>query len=128
MDVAERKQMSVQYELLKDLSVHDLGMHFAEKTKLRNATGSNGAWGKCMRETENEAWWLRKREELLEIADQNLNAYVYDLASIERAVKNMLSLESVSRVLYAVKANFNADVLRTLAHAGADRDCFLINI
>ena len=76
-----------------------------------------------MQETENEAWWLRKREELLEIADQNLNAYVYDLASIERAVKNMLSLESVSRVLYAVKANFNADVLRTLAHAGADFDC-----
>ena len=76
-----------------------------------------------MQETENEAWWLGKRDELLEIADQNLNAYVYDLASIERAVKNILSLESVSRVLYAVKANFNADVLRTLANAGADFDC-----
>ena len=76
-----------------------------------------------MQETENEAWWLGKRDELLKIADQNLNAYVYDLASIERAVKNILSLESVSRVLYAVKANFNADVLRTLANAGADFDC-----
>ena len=76
-----------------------------------------------MQETENEAWWLGKRDELLKIADQNLNAYVYDLATIERSVKNILSLESVSRVLYAVKANFNADVLRTLANAGADFDC-----
>lgn len=76
-----------------------------------------------MREAENEPWWLGKRDKLLKIADQNLNAYVYDLASIERAVKNILSLESVSRVLYAVKANFNADVLRTLANAGADFDC-----
>ncbi|MDH3989553.1 MAG: hypothetical protein OEV34_10510 [Gammaproteobacteria bacterium] len=76
-----------------------------------------------MREAENEPWWLGKRGELLQIAEQNLNAYVYDLASIERAVRNILSLESVSRVLYAVKANFNADVLRSLANAGADFDC-----
>ena len=76
-----------------------------------------------MLETENDPWWLGKRDELLEIAGQNLNAYVYDLASIERAVGSILSLESVSRVLYAVKANFNADVLRTLANAGADFEC-----
>ena len=79
--------------------------------------------GMDMREAENEPWWLGKRGELLQIAEQNLNAYVYDLASIERAVRNILSLESVSRVLYAVKANFNADVLRSLANAGADFDC-----
>jgi len=76
-----------------------------------------------MRENEKDTWWLRKRPELLRIADQNLNAYVYDLASIESAAHDLLSMKSITRVLYAVKANFNADVLRTLAKCGVDFDC-----
>ena len=32
-------------------------------------------------------------------------------------------MDSVSRVLYAVKANFNVDVIRTLADCGVDFDC-----
>jgi diaminopimelate decarboxylase/aspartate kinase len=71
----------------------------------------------------DDTWWLRKRDALLAIADENLNAYVYDLESISDAARDVLSLQSVGRVLYAVKANFNADVLRTLADAGVDFDC-----
>jgi len=78
--------------------------------------------GKYMQD-EQEVWWLRKRKELLAIAGQHLNAYVYDLESIEKAANDILSMSAVSRVLYAMKANFNADVLRTLANAGADFDC-----
>ena len=76
-----------------------------------------------MQEGQQEIWWLRKREELLAIAEQHLNAYVYDLESIEKAAKDILSMNAVSRVLYAMKANFNAEVLRTLAGTGADFDC-----
>lgn len=76
-----------------------------------------------MHETEQEVWWVKKRDELLSVAEENLNAYVYDLETIERAALNILSLNSVSRVLYAMKANFNPDVLRTLANAGVDFDC-----
>ena len=76
-----------------------------------------------MHKQEHDIWWLEKRSELLNIAGEHLNAYVYDLASIEAAARNILSLDSVTRVLYAVKANFNADVLRTLANVGIDFDC-----
>lgn len=70
-----------------------------------------------------EPWWLSKRDALLKIGHENLNAYVYDLESIRSAAKDILSLESVDRILYAVKANFNADVIRTLAESGVDFDC-----
>ena len=69
------------------------------------------------------AWWLDRRDELLGVAERNLNAYVYDLRIIEAAVASMRALGSVDRILYAVKANYNADVLRTIAAAGADFDC-----
>ena len=72
---------------------------------------------------DEDTWWVRKRCELLGVARQHLNAYVYDLASIEAAAEKILALNSVARVLYAVKANFNADVIRMLATTGIDFDC-----
>lgn len=72
---------------------------------------------------EGGSWWLRKRAQLLEIAAQNLNAYVYDLESIRSAATRIRSLASVDRTLFAMKANFNRDVLRALAETGVDFDC-----
>lgn len=76
-----------------------------------------------MKEEQDDIWWMRKRDELLRIAESNLNAYVYDLETIEKAAHDVLEMSAVTRVLYAMKANFNPDVLRTLANAGADFDC-----
>lgn len=76
-----------------------------------------------MQKEPSEIWWINKRAELLALAEQHLNAYVYDLDTIEQAASNVLAMSAVSRVLYAMKANFNEDVLRTLAKAGADFDC-----
>ena len=59
-----------------------------------------------MQESNDDIWWIEKRDQLLDIAASNLNAYVYDLATIERAANAMLALDSVSRVLYAVKGEF----------------------
>lgn len=70
-----------------------------------------------------DTWWIRRRDTLLEIAAEHLNAYVYDLDSITTAAAELLSLGPVTRVLYAVKANFNAEVLKTLSAAGVDFDC-----
>ena len=78
---------------------------------------------KCMQEQQQSIWWQRKRATLLELAEQNLNAFVYDLDTIGAAAQSVLSMASVSRVLYAMKANFNADVLRKLADGGVDFDC-----
>ncbi len=70
-----------------------------------------------------EPWWLVKRDRLLEIGGEQLNAYVYDIESIRTAAREILNLKSVDRILYAVKANFNADIIRALAEAGVDFDC-----
>ena len=66
---------------------------------------------------------MRKREQLLELAGKQLNAYVYDRDSVREAARNLLGLESVDRVLYAVKANFNAELLRVLNDEGVDFEC-----
>ncbi|MBJ89556.1 MAG: diaminopimelate decarboxylase [Woeseia sp.] len=74
-------------------------------------------------ESQLDTWWIRKRDKLLELAEQYPNAYVYDLESIRSAATAMSSLRSVKRVLYAVKANFNPDVIKVLASVGIDFDC-----
>ncbi|HEY5643592.1 MAG TPA: bifunctional aspartate kinase/diaminopimelate decarboxylase [Woeseiaceae bacterium] len=70
-----------------------------------------------------DAWWLRKRQQLLEIADRQSNAYVYDRESVAAAALGLLGLQNVDRILYAVKANFNAELLRTLDEVGVDFEC-----
>jgi len=70
-----------------------------------------------------DAWWMQKREQLLEIAKGQLSAYVYDTDSVSQAAKSLLELRNIDRVLYAVKANFNPNLLRTLASSGIDFEC-----
>lgn len=72
---------------------------------------------------QRQPWWEKRREELLQIAERQANAYVYDRNSILDAARSVLGLASVSRVLYAVKANFNPEILNVLAGAGVDFDC-----
>ena len=70
-----------------------------------------------------EVWWMKKREELLEVAAGRLNAYVYDAASVRKAAGVLQGLSSVDRVLYAVKANFNPEIIKTLDGEGVDFEC-----
>jgi len=68
-------------------------------------------------------WWLRRREELLQIASEQLNAYVYDLETVGQAVRRLRDLGSIDRILYAMKANYNPDLLRFLAAEAVDFEC-----
>jgi len=70
-----------------------------------------------------DTWWMKKRSELLELAGSQPNAYVYDRDSVIEAARNLTSLENVDRILYAVKANFNADLLKALNTSGVDFEC-----
>ena len=72
---------------------------------------------------DSESWWMHKRSQLLELANDHTNAYVYDCDSVAAAAQRLLGLGNVDRVLYAVKANFNEDVLRTIDKAGVDFEC-----
>jgi len=71
----------------------------------------------------HDVWWVRKRDELLALAEQQLNAYVYDRESVSQAARSLLDLRSVDRVLYAVKANFNGELLEVLDGEGVDFEC-----
>ena len=71
----------------------------------------------------SDAWWMQKRELLLDLAKDRLNTYVYDRDSVRQAARNLLDLENVGRLLYAMKANFNPELLRTLADEGVDFEC-----
>jgi diaminopimelate decarboxylase/aspartate kinase len=79
--------------------------------------------GEALTLRTTDAWWLERRDELLELASKQLNAYVYDRASVRSAARSLLDLKSVDRVLYAVKANFNAELLRALDEEGVDFEC-----
>jgi diaminopimelate decarboxylase/aspartate kinase len=71
----------------------------------------------------HDVWWVRKRDKLLELAGHQLNAYVYDRESVSRAARSLLDLQSVDRVLYSVKANFNGELLKVLDAEGVDFEC-----
>ncbi len=71
----------------------------------------------------SEPWWLKKREQLLEIGTACSSAYVYDLETVSRACSHLNSLKNVDRVYYAIKANNHPEVLRTIEAAGLNFEC-----
>ncbi len=68
-------------------------------------------------------WWARKRAELERALEGRQAAYVYDLQTVTAAAQRLRALRSVSRVLYAVKANAHPEVLRSIDRAGLAFDC-----
>lgn len=71
----------------------------------------------------HDVWWVKKRDQLLDLAGKQLNAYVYDRDSVRQAARKLLDLKNVDRVLYAVKANFNPELLKALNAEGVDFEC-----
>jgi diaminopimelate decarboxylase/aspartate kinase len=68
-------------------------------------------------------WWRDKASELVGLMKGRDSAYVYDLDQVRSAARRLLDLQSVDRVLYAVKANDHAGLLRTLAASGIGFEC-----
>jgi diaminopimelate decarboxylase/aspartate kinase len=73
--------------------------------------------------TPASAWWRRRRDALLALAASHDCAYVYDPEELRAAAAALRRLESVDRVLYAVKANPNVHILRLLASEGLGFEC-----
>jgi diaminopimelate decarboxylase/aspartate kinase len=70
-------------------------------------------------------WWElpQKRSALLEIAARESAAYVYDTQTLDAAIAAVLSVRSVSRWAYAMKANGHAEILRKVYAAGLTLEC-----
>jgi diaminopimelate decarboxylase/aspartate kinase len=68
-------------------------------------------------------WWRAKRTALLAVLGERDCAYVYDLAVVARQAARLLGMRSLSRALYAVKANPHPAVLEAVAAAGLGFEC-----
>jgi diaminopimelate decarboxylase/aspartate kinase len=69
------------------------------------------------------AWWRVRRGELLALLGGRDAAYVYDLATVASQAGALAQMRSLSRALYAIKANPHPDILRQVAAAGLSFEC-----
>ena len=72
---------------------------------------------------QHEAWWVRRRSELIKLGRERGAAYVYDLATVKAAAARLTALKSVQRVFFAMKANNSTEILRALHDAGLNFEC-----
>lgn len=72
-------------------------------------------------------WWEKKRNLLLDLAENNSPCYVYDRETIQRRADDLQGLKAIDHLFYAMKANFNKDVLQTLHDKGIGFECVSIN-
>jgi diaminopimelate decarboxylase/aspartate kinase len=68
-------------------------------------------------------WWRARHAELLELFAERDCAYVYDLATVRSHAEALLAMRSLSRVLYAMKANPHPELLRVIADTGCGFEC-----
>ncbi|GAB4195104.1 MAG: bifunctional aspartate kinase/diaminopimelate decarboxylase [Wenzhouxiangellaceae bacterium] len=68
-------------------------------------------------------WWRVQRQPLLQLMAEHEAAYVYHLPTVRRQLQRLQSLQSVSRLLYAMKANVHPALLTEIRQAGFGFDC-----
>ena len=73
-----------------------------------------------------EHWWKRKRETLIQLAEQEGPVYVYDSDHIDEIISNLGVLRSLNRLFYAVKANTNRELLQLFYERGLGFECVSI--
>ena len=85
------------------------------------------SWIELNRPVDNTAkrtaWWKTHANALVEFMGERDSAYVYHPESMRSAARQLQSLSSVNRVLYAVKANDHERVLRVMAQEGLGFEC-----
>jgi hypothetical protein len=66
------------------------------------------------------AWWSAESQHLVKLVREHKNAplYVYSLKRLRENIQQLKSIQSIDRVFYAMKANFNEHVLRAVHDSG----------
>jgi diaminopimelate decarboxylase/aspartate kinase len=68
------------------------------------------------------AWWVSRRDQLLELADEHAAAYVYDRDTLTDRATSAMGL-GADQVYYAIKANPHPDILRLFEARGLGFEC-----
>jgi len=68
-------------------------------------------------------WWQTRRDDILNLAAKHSSVFVYDQATVIERAKQLKSLSAVAQIHYAMKANFNPDLLKVLAAEGIGFEC-----
>lgn len=71
-------------------------------------------------------WWETERDQLLQTAALQSPCYVYHSNTQINRAKQLLSLKSVDRLFYAMKANPHSAILKTLEQQGIGFECVSI--
>jgi bifunctional diaminopimelate decarboxylase / aspartate kinase len=103
--------------------LHDLLIRASANDKVMGPTWEQLYAPAVTGATEPARWWRSKRELLLRMGQQHEAAYVYDGATIDRRIADLRQMQAVDRVLYSVKANPHAGVLRRVSAGGVGLEC-----
>ncbi len=70
-----------------------------------------------------QQWWNERRSDLLQVGREHTAAFVYDRATLKQKARALKSLPGIDTVLYALKANWHPEILRTFAEEGLGFEC-----
>src|SRR5512138_683075 len=70
-----------------------------------------------------QQWWNERRSDLLQLGREHTAAFVYDRATLQEKARALKSLPGIDTVLYALKANWHPEILRTFAEQGLGFEC-----
>ena len=76
-----------------------------------------------MQNFDEPFWWTRRIDQLLELSLKYGNALVYCKDAIIDKAENLQSQSAFSNILYAMKANFNPEILKIIASTGVGFEC-----
>jgi diaminopimelate decarboxylase/aspartate kinase len=68
-------------------------------------------------------WWETKQEQLLNLANSQSPCYVYDSQTVAAKADELLQLKAIDSLFYAIKANSNPGILKTLFDKGIGFEC-----
>ena len=68
-------------------------------------------------------WWINKKDVLLDIASKISNSIVYNKKSIKKSITKLNEIDSIDRLFYAMKANFNPEILQIINEYGLGFEC-----
>tara|TARA_B100001057_G_scaffold87070_1_gene82970 strand:+ start:2990 stop:4114 length:1125 start_codon:yes stop_codon:yes gene_type:complete len=71
-------------------------------------------------------WWIKKKDELLNIASKTSNCIIYDTFTIENSIKKLKKIEAIDQLFFAMKANFNSEILDIIYKSGLGFECVSI--